>query len=182
MVEYVLTLCAVTYKIVSLRWRKCGYMDFSILVSNPLINVGVVSWALAQIIKTIIDFFKNRKFDSGRLSGAGGMPSSHAAVTSSVLLMSYYLYGFSSPVFALAFIFMFIVIYDSMGVRWAAGLHAKAINKIVDYIEKDDSELDKEQLKEYIPKLNESLGHRLIEVICGAILGFAVSIVTHFAF
>ena len=76
-------------------------MDFSILISNPLINVGVVSWILAQAIKTVLDALKHRAFNRQRLAGAGGMPSSHSAVCCSVVLTSYFLYGFQSPVFAL---------------------------------------------------------------------------------
>ena len=96
--------------------------DFSILISNPLINVAVVSWCAAQILKTSIHLFKHGEFKKERLSGAGGMPSSHSAVTCSVLLTSYLIYGFSSPIFAMAFVLALIVMYDATGVRWAAGL------------------------------------------------------------
>ena len=74
-----------------------------------------------------------------------------------------------------------IVMYDATGVRWAAGLHAKAINYIVEYLG-DENTKDKDQLKEMIPKLNESLGHRMIEVVCGALLGFAISLIGYFCF
>lgn len=155
--------------------------DFSILISNPLINVAVVSWCAAQILKTGIHLFKHGEFKRERLSGAGGMPSSHSAVTCSVLLTSYLIYGFSSPIFAMAFVLALIVMYDATGVRWAAGLHAKAINYIVEYLS-DENAKDEEQLKQMIPKLNESLGHRMIEVVCGALLGFAISLVGYFCF
>ena len=151
-------------------------MDFSILISNPLINVGVVSWILAQAIKTVLDALKLRAFNRQRLAGAGGMPSSHSAVCCSVVLTSYFLYGFQSPVFALAFIVALIVMYDATGVRWAAGLHAKAINQIVEYLESGDVNDQEKSLNDLIPKLNESLGHRVIEVICGALLGIAVAV------
>lgn len=155
--------------------------DFSILISNPLINVAVVSWCAAQILKTSIHLFKHGEFKKERLSGAGGMPSSHSAVTCSVLLTSYLIYGFSSPIFAMAFVLALIVMYDATGVRWAAGLHAKAINYIVEYLG-DENTKDKDQLKEMIPKLNESLGHRMIEVVCGALFGFAISLIGYFCF
>lgn len=155
--------------------------DFSILISNPLINVGVISWLVAQLLKTGIHALSHGEFKKERLAGAGGMPSSHSAVTCSVLLTSYLLYGFSSPIFAMAFILALIVMYDATGVRWAAGLHAKAINYLVEYLD-DEKAQDKEQLKAMIPKLNESLGHRLIEVICGALLGFAIALIGYFGF
>lgn len=154
-------------------------MNFSLLLSNPMINVSIVAWLSAQLIKTIIDALKHKQFDRRRLAGAGGMPSSHSAVTCSVLLTSYFLYGFDSPVFALAFVMALIVMYDATGVRWAAGLHAKAINYIVKYLEAsdDDNADEKKFIHEMIPRLNESLGHRRIEVACGALLGFIIAVI-----
>ena len=98
-----------------------------------------------------------------------------------MLLLSYLLYGFDSPIFAMAFILALIVMYDATGVRWAAGLHAKAINYIVEYLA-DENAKDKAQLNEMIPKLNESLGHRMTEVVCGAALGAAIALIAHFCF
>ena len=156
--------------------------DFSILISNPLINVAVVSWCAAQILKTSIHLFKHGEFKKERLSGAGGMPSSHSAVTCSVLPdLLPDLRLFPPPIFAMAFVLALIVMYDATGVRWAAGLHAKAINYIVEYLG-DENTKDKDQLKEMIPKLNESLGHRMIEVVCGALLGFVISLIGYFCF
>lgn len=152
-------------------------MDLSFLITNPLINVCIVSWLSAQFIKTLIAFIKHRRFDKSRLAGAGGMPSSHSAVTCSVVLTAYFEYGFSSPIFAMAFVLALIVMYDATGVRWAAGLHAKAINNIVRYLS-DNDHPDTDEIKSLIPRLNESLGHRVVEVICGAILGIAISIIT----
>lgn len=157
-------------------------MNLAFLISNPLINVSVVSWVSAQMLKTLIDALKHKQFDRRRLAGAGGMPSSHSAVTCSVLLTSYYLYGFSSPIFALSFVLALIVMYDATGVRWAAGLHARAINHIVEYLEKADDEGKRQAMQELIPKLNESLGHRRIEVACGALLGFGIAFLAHILF
>lgn len=157
-------------------------MDLSFLISNPLINVAVISWAAAQVLKTLVDAVEHKQFDRHRLAGAGGMPSSHSALTCSVLLTSYYLYGFNSPVFALSFVLALIVMYDATGVRWAAGLHAKAINHIVEFLEQEgagDDAQGRQALRELIPKLNESLGHRIREAVCGAILGFIIAIIAH---
>lgn len=156
-----------------------SHMDLTFIFSNPLINVSIISWAAAQIMKTLIESIKHRQFNRHRLAGAGGMPSSHSAVTCSVLLTSYYLYGFNSPVFALAFVLALIVMYDATGVRWAAGLHARAINHVVEYLEKTEGCRDPQALRQLIPKLNESLGHRIREVICGAGLGFLIAILGH---
>lgn len=153
-------------------------MDFTVLISNPLINVGLISWIIAQLIKTGTCLVKYKNFDVGRLMGAGGMPSSHTAIVCSSTTMAFYQYGFSSPEFAILFILAFIVMYDATGVRWAAGLHAKAINNLVEYLD-DNKTHDKAELDAVIPKLNESLGHRVIEVFAGAALGFAISTLTY---
>ena len=75
----------------------------------------------------------------------------------------------------MAFIVALIVMYDATGVRWAAGLHAKAINQIVEYLDSGDVNDHEKNLNDLIPKLNESLGHRVIEVICGAVLGIVIA-------
>ena len=154
-------------------------MDISFLWSNDLINVSVIAWVSAQLIKAVVDTVKHKQFDRHRLAGAGGMPSSHSAVTCAVLLTSYYLYGFNSSTFALAFVVALIVMYDATGVRWAAGLHARAINQLVEYLNNSEDQENKNAVAELIPRLNESLGHRVIEVICGALLGFAIAFIAH---
>ena len=152
-----------------------------IIFGNYILTVSLFAWTVAQLLKTVINTVLCGRFQAERLWGAGGMPSSHSAVTCSVLLTSYLIYGFSSPIFAMAFVLALIVMYDATGVRWAAGLHAKAINYIVEYLG-DENAKDKDQLKEMIPKLNESLGHRMIEVVCGALLGFVISLIGYFCF
>jgi uncharacterized protein len=77
--------------------------------------------------------------------------------------------GLSSPEFAVSFCFMCVVIYDAMGVRRAAGEQAKVINRMVDVMEKEGSEITEKDLKEY-------LGHTPIEVLAGLLLGILVSI------
>ena len=91
------------------------------------------------------------------------MPSSHSAVCCSVVLTAYFLYGFQSPVFALAFILALIVMYDATGVRWAAGLHAKAINQIVEYLDSgdvNDQEKDLNRLDPQAQRVPGPPGHR----------------------
>lgn len=147
-------------------------MNTALLFSNRLLNVSILSWIIAQFLKTVIDFKKHKKFNRQRLAGAGGMPSSHAAVTTSLVFTSYFIHGFGSSIFAVSFILALIVMYDATGVRWSAGLHAQAINKIVDHLGNPDK---KHELQKMIPTLNESIGHRVIEVICGALLGASIA-------
>ena len=110
-------------------------MKWQVLVSNPLINAGVLSWITAQVIKLIYYYGRNKQVRMERLTGAGGMPSAHSAVVCSVTVSALENYGFSSPIFAIAFILTMIVLYDSTGVRWEAGLHARSLNQLIDRME-----------------------------------------------
>ena len=88
---------------------------------------------VAQLLKTIIHLFTKGEFKRERLAGAGGY--AELAFRSNLLgccCSPTCSYGFDSPIFAMAFILALIVMYDATGVRWAAGLHAKAINYIVE--------------------------------------------------
>ena len=57
----------------------------------------------------IYDLITTKKFNFKRILGAGGMPSSHAAIVVSLTIMIGKYYGFDSPVFAACLIFSFIV-------------------------------------------------------------------------
>ena len=49
----------------------------------------------------------------------------------------------------------------------------------MEYLNNSEDQENKNALAELIPRLNESLGHRVIEVICGALLGFAIAFIAH---
>lgn len=150
------------------------------MVYNYVLAAGVVSWFLAQIIKTILNFIKFDKFNAERLIGAGGMPSSHTAMVVSALTAVGRTEGVGSTAFAVMFLLAAIVIYDAMGVRRAAGMHAKEINNIKklipDLINSSVSAI-KDGKKVKVKELQEYLGHTPLEVIGGAILGLAVALI-----
>lgn len=150
--------------------------DFSY---NYVLTAAVISWCSAQIIKTILNFIQTKKFNAERLFGAGGMPSSHSALVCSATIAMCRECGVGSPEFAIMFIVAMIVMYDAMGVRRSAGLHAREINRInrifavkgiktSDESEKPANEKKKKELKEY-------LGHTPFEVLGGALLGILIS-------
>ena len=49
------------------------------LLDNQVLVSSVIGWTVAQVLKTLIDFAMNRSFHVERLTGSGGMPSSHSA-------------------------------------------------------------------------------------------------------
>lgn len=131
--------------------------------------VPLSTWFFIQIFKVISETIKNKKFDYKRILGAGGMPSSHSAVVTSLATLIGKSEGFNSSIFAISLIFACIVMYDATGVRRAAGEQAKLLNKIV-----QTQELTGIKVRE---KLVEVLGHTPLQVLVGAIVGIVVGII-----
>ena len=83
------------------------------LSQNKYIYIPLLLWFSIQLFKVLCDIIQKKKFDFKRIMGAGGMPSSHSAVVTSVTTLIGKDLGFNSPIFALAFVFAFIVMYDA---------------------------------------------------------------------
>ena len=160
----------------------------NIFMANPTITVGLISFLSAQIIKTVLYALKEKTFNPERITGAGGMPSSHSAMVVSVALYLLRLpeVGYTSPVFALAIMTLGIVIYDALSVRYNAGLHGKELNRLRKVIDEMDDEISKLSGEESDDKLEELadqkqfkefLGHKPIEVLAGALLGIIIAMV-----
>ena len=114
---------------------------FRIITSNTFINVAFVSWAAAQIIKTLLTFFATNAFVPERLFGSGGMPSSHSALVCSLAVLMARSQGFSSPLFALCIVFAAVVMYDAMGVRRETGIQARILNEMMEVFADMDSDM-----------------------------------------
>ena len=149
--------------------------DILSLFSNYVLIAAVSGWLTAQVLKTVLASIKDKRFEWERLFGDGGMPSCHSACVCALALAVARKVGFASPEFAVAFIFAVIIINDAMGVRRAAGEHAKVLNRMM----KEDSkgEIDYFEDEPEDPKeLKEFLGHTPLEVLCGALIGILVAI------
>ena len=140
----------------------------SFLEEYKYIIVPFFVWFGIQLFKFIYDLVKSKKFNFKRLMQAGGMPSSHSGVVISLTTMIGKNVGINSPLFAVALIFSFIVMYDAAGVRRAAGKQAKLLNKIV-----ETPGLTSLQVSE---RLVEVLGHTPVQVIVGAAIGVIVGL------
>ena len=132
-------------------------------IQNKYIYIPVLLWFGIQLFKLIYDLVTTKKFNFKRIMGAGGMPSSHSAIVTGLATLIGKYEGVDTPIFALALIVAFVVMYDAAGVRRAAGKQAKILNKIV-----NTPGLTKEQVSE---KLVETLGHTPVQVFVGAAIG-----------
>ena len=76
---------------------------FEEIMSNRILVAGATSWALAQILKTLVNFIDTKKVKAERLIGRGGFPSSHSAFVTSILISTGRVEGVGTTAFALAF-------------------------------------------------------------------------------
>ena len=53
---------------------------------NEILTVSIVSWFVAQVLKTIINFILLGKFQLERMWGDGGMPSAHSATVCAMVI------------------------------------------------------------------------------------------------
>ena len=142
------------------------------LCNNSIIQTALISWFVAQLLKVFIVLIIERRVDFTRLTGSGGMPSSHSSFTVSLAAAIVFIDGFDSVAFGLAAAFSLVVMYDASGVRRSAGQQAAILNRIVEKI-------GKEELSATGKKLKELLGHTPMEVLAGAILGLIIAIIRY---
>lgn len=138
------------------------------IAENQILGVSLTAWFLAQFLKGVFYFIKEKRINFRRFVGAGGMPSSHSALVSSLTVAIGETEGWSSPIAALAIVTALIVMYDAAGVRLAASKQAVVLNKMLDEVF-EEGEFHQERLKEL-------LGHTPVEVFAGAALGIVVAL------
>lgn len=136
---------------------------------NKYLVIPALMWISIQTFKVIYDLVKTKKFNFKRILGAGGMPSSHSAVVTSLATLIGKNEGVNTPIFALSVIFAFVVMYDAAGVRRAAGKQAALLNRLV-----ETKGLNGVQVQE---KLVEVLGHTPLQVFVGAVLGIIAGLI-----
>ncbi|MGI6128580.1 MAG: divergent PAP2 family protein [bacterium] len=134
---------------------------------NRILQSALLAWAIAQGLKVPLTLLTKRRWDFMRLVSPGGMPSSHSALVSAMAVGVGRVRGFSSAETAIAFVLALVVMYDSAGVRRAAGAQASVLNKIADELFKGGRVREE--------RLRELLGHTPIEVFTGAFLGAIVA-------
>ena len=130
---------------------------FTDFIQNKYIYIPILLWFGIQLFKLLYDLVTTKKFNFKRILGAGGMPSSHSAVVTSLAM------------FAMALIFAFVVMYDAAGVRRAAGKQARLLNKIVETPGLSGLEVSE--------RLVEVLGHTPLQVVVGAVIGVVAGLI-----
>jgi acid phosphatase family membrane protein YuiD len=143
-----------------------------VFFSNSIVLSALTSWLLSQLMKGIIALLRIRKkvfreVLETLLWRTGGMPSSHAAVVTSMTASVAFNEGLGSNLFAVSLFVAMVVMRDAMGVRRAVGLQARAFNFFIRLV------TEKHGI-EFHP-VKEIQGHAPLEVIVGALFGIFIS-------
>lgn len=128
------------------------------LLRTYLFLIPLVVLILAEVTKMVVEQVKT---GSGhlRLFHPGGMPSSHSAFVTSLLIVVGTKLGMESAEFAIAFVFAAITWYDAMSSRRAIGEQAKVLNRL-----------------QHWQHFTEQLGHSFREVVAGILFGAVVTL------
>lgn len=129
---------------------------------------------IAQFFKILTVAVKKRTFRWTILFATGGMPSSHSSTVVAMATSVGLIDGFNSTTYAIAVCFATVVMFDAAGLRRNASKQAMVLNRMIKELLSPESNVRTVKLKEF-------LGHTPTEVLVGALLGVAVSILLHFA-
>ena len=145
---------------------KTYFLD---LITNRVLLCAIIAWMTAQIIKVFTTSIYRKEFSLRQLLvGSGGMPSSHSAVVMATDISCGLLYGFDTPIFAVAAVLAVVVMRDAAGVRREAGKQAAMISRV-------SQELSRTRTNFVTDVLQELLGHTPLQVLFGALLGVAMA-------
>ena len=133
------------------------------IASAPYL-VALSAGFLAQFSKFLAYWARHRQINFTQLVTTGGMPSAHSASVAALSTSVAFRSGTESTLFGVTVFFSLVIMYDAAGLRRAAGIQARVLNRIV----KDHYEHREGHLPEH---LQELLGHTPFEVLVGAFLG-----------
>ena len=128
---------------------------------NRILMNGLIAWAVAQVLKTIIFTILNHRFDISRLFGDGGMPSGHEAD----VLMEMFV---NSSVVRCVALFSDVSDVEAVGSTRST---LPMINDIVELLLNQNQKLTQEE------QLKELVGHTPLQVFFGGLLGVLVAVI-----
>ncbi len=137
-------------------------MDFLepyLVVIIPIV-VGIGTQALKFVIFTIKHGWKPEYMFTH-----GHMPSAHTAFALSLATSIGWYEGLHSGAFAISLAFAFILIDDAARIRMYLGDQGRYLNMLIDQLKENVDETK-------FPHLKERVGHRVSEVVVGALVGF----------
>ncbi|MBR0057508.1 MAG: divergent PAP2 family protein [Kiritimatiellae bacterium] len=147
------------------NWHDLNALE---IIRHPWFISAFLAGGLSQLIKILRLWLSTGRIELRRFHGAGGMPSAHSALVTALAVAVGLTDGFDSPEAMIAVGLGTITIADAVSIRRAAGDHAALLNRISARLA-ESAPFD-------APKLDERLGHKLIEVFAGILFGIAVAV------
>lgn len=147
-----------------------NHVNFLEIVRHPWFMSAAIAGVSANVIKMLVARVRRGIWDWRELKAAGGMPSAHSALVSSLAFAVGLTDGFDKPYAMIAAGFALIVLIDAATLRRESGEHAKLLNKIISHLN-SASESDRIEAQ----RLEERLGHRRREVLAGVFWGCLVA-------
>jgi len=144
------------------------------LFENIIFLSTITSLCIAQIFKMVFYLITSKTKNTKEavetmIWRTGGMPSSHSAIVCALATSTGIKEGIASNFFIFSLVFAMVVLRDSMGVRRAAGMQAKALNNLGKQI------MEKSGI--VFNPVKEIQGHTPLEMIVGALLGIFISVI-----
>jgi len=129
------------------------------LLRTYLFLIPLVVLCITEFVKFWVEYLRTGLWPH-HLFHQGGMPSSHSAFVTSLLIIVGRKVGTDSVEFAIAAVFSCVVWYDAIGVRGTLGEQAKVLNLLQNF-----------------HHLRETLGHSLLEVLAGVVFGAGATMI-----
>ncbi|PIR52537.1 hypothetical protein COU76_05780 [Candidatus Peregrinibacteria bacterium CG10_big_fil_rev_8_21_14_0_10_49_10] len=121
--------------------------------------IPLVVLVLTECMKVVVEWARGGVWHQ-KLFHPGGMPSTHSAFVTSLLIVVWRKLGIESTEFAIAFCFACFVWYDAMVTRRVLEEQSKLLNRI-----------------QHFKKFAEDVGHSALEVVAGILFGAMVTAV-----
>lgn len=126
------------------------------------IAVGIITQGIKFALYTL-----KHGWDPEYIFTHGHMPSAHTSLVVALLTSVGYYEGVHSGAFALSAVLAFIVIDDAARIRMHLGDQGRYLNMLIDQLPVDQNKF---------PRLKERVGHRVSEVVGGAVVGFFLTL------
>jgi uncharacterized protein len=128
------------------------------LLSTYIFLIPVIVGFLSEAVKVVSEGITKGAWHEGFFR-SGGMPSTHSAFVTSLLIIVWQKTGIHSTEFAIAFVVACLFWYDAMVSRREIGEQAKVLNQL-----------------QKLNVLKERIGHSLKEVVGGIVFGGIVTV------
>lgn len=128
------------------------------LLHDYIFLIPLAVLILNEMMKILVGGFVRGDHWHQNLFSPGGMPSTHSAFVTSLLIIVWYKLGLHTEEFAIAFCFACIVWYDAMVTRQVLEEQSKVLNRMQD-----------------LKKFAEDVGHSALEVLVGILFGAIVT-------